>query len=103
MRWPSGWPLGRSQRSTAARSSARWKQRSLWRRHNLPIGIEEGVGESRYGDWTGQPLKELAKAPEWMQVQFMPSLARFPTGEGMGEMQARAVAARALRTAIRRA
>lgn len=62
-------------------------------RHNLPIQIEEGVGESRYGDWTGQPLKELAKAPEWMQVQFVPSLARFPGGEGLGEMQARAVAA----------
>lgn len=61
-------------------------------RLGLPIGIEDGVGESRYGDWTGQPLKELAKTPDWMQVQFVPSLARFPNGEGLAEMQARAVA-----------
>lgn len=61
-------------------------------RLNLPIGIEDGIGESRYGEWTGQPLKELAKTAEWMQVQFVPSLARFPGGESLAEMQARAVA-----------
>jgi probable phosphoglycerate mutase len=60
---------------------------------SLEIAIEDGVGESRYGDWTGQSIKELAKAPEWMQVQFTPGLARFPNGESLGEMQARAVAA----------
>lgn len=60
---------------------------------NLDIVIEDGVGESRYGDWTGQSIKELAKAPEWLRVQFTPSLARFPNGESLGEMQARAVAA----------
>jgi probable phosphoglycerate mutase len=59
----------------------------------LAVQIEEGVGESRYGDWTGQPLKELAKTPEWQTIQFAPSLARFPGGEGLAEMQARAVAA----------
>lgn len=60
---------------------------------DLEVVIEEGVGESRYGDWTGQSIKELAKAPEWLQVQFTPGLARFPNGESLGEMQARAVAA----------
>ena len=62
-------------------------------RHGLDIVVEEEVGESRYGDWTGQSIKELAKAPEWLQVQFTPGLARFPNGESLGEMQARAVAA----------
>lgn len=58
----------------------------------LEILIEEGVGETRYGDWTGQSIKELAKAPEWVQVQFTPGLAHFPNGESLGAMQARAVA-----------
>jgi probable phosphomutase (TIGR03848 family) len=62
-------------------------------RHGLDVWIEEGVGESRYGDWTGQSIKELAKTPEWLQVQYTPGLARFPNGEALGEMQARAVAA----------
>lgn len=61
--------------------------------HGLEVMVEQDVGESRYGDWTGQSIKELAKAPEWMQVQFTPGLARFPNGESLGEMQARAVAA----------
>lgn len=59
----------------------------------LEIVVEEGVGESRYGDWTGQSIKELAQAPEWLHVQFTPSLAHFPHGETLGAMQARAVAA----------
>ena len=63
------------------------------RHDGLEVVIEEGVGESRYGDWTGQSIKELAKTPEWLQVQFTPGLARFPNGESLGEMQARAVAA----------
>ncbi|HSN77438.1 MAG TPA: MSMEG_4193 family putative phosphomutase [Anaerolineae bacterium] len=62
-------------------------------RHDLDVVIEDDVGEARYGDWTGQSIKELAKTPEWLQVQFTPGLARFPNGESLGEMQARAVAA----------
>mgnify|MGYP003376811892 CR=1 FL=1 len=87
----AAWPIAAIYSSPLERAVE--TAQPLAARHNLPIGIEEGVGESRYGDWTGQPLKELSKAPEWMQVQFVPSLARFPNGEGLGEMQARAVAA----------
>lgn len=61
-------------------------------RLNLPLTVEEGVAESRYGDWTGQSIKELSKTPEWIQVQLTPSLMRFPGGESLGEMQARVVA-----------
>lgn len=60
--------------------------------HGLPIHIREGVGEARYGDWTGQKLEELAKTDLWPVVQFHPSGARFPGGEAIHEMQARAVA-----------
>lgn len=63
--------------------------------HQLEIQIQEGVGEVRYGDWTGQSIKDLAKEKEdaWRVVQFSPSMARFPGGEAIREMQARAVAA----------
>ena len=52
-----------------------------------------GVIEAEYGEWTGQPIKELAKTELWKQVQRAPSLARFPAGESILEMQTRAVAA----------
>jgi probable phosphomutase (TIGR03848 family) len=59
--------------------------------HNMEVQIREGVGEVRYGEWTGQSLKDLAKEDAWQVVQFYPSGARFPGGEGIREMQARAV------------
>lgn len=62
------------------------------RPHGLPIRIREGVGEARYGEWTGQKLEDLSKTELWRVVQFHPSGARFPEGEALREMQARAVA-----------
>lgn len=60
-----------------------------------PLEVDERVGECRYGDWTNQPLKNLAKEPLWKVVQAHPSAAVFPGegGESMAEMSARAVAA----------
>jgi len=65
----------------------------LARALNLPIRIREGIGEVRYGDWTGRSVKELAEqeAATWHVIQTAPSRARFPNGEGLYEMQARAV------------
>ncbi|GAA4252532.1 MSMEG_4193 family putative phosphomutase [Dactylosporangium darangshiense] len=56
---------------------------------------DEGIIECRYGDWTGRPLKELAKEPLWATVQAHPSAAVFPgaDGESMAAMSARAIAA----------
>jgi probable phosphoglycerate mutase len=62
------------------------------RPHGLPVRIREGIGEAHYGEWTGQKLEDLAKTELWRVVQFHPSGARFPGGEAMREMQARAVA-----------
>jgi probable phosphomutase (TIGR03848 family) len=61
----------------------------------LPVQVDDRFGECRYGDWTGQPLKKLAKDPLWRVVQAHPSAVRFPgpAGESMVEMQARALAA----------
>ena len=56
---------------------------------------DDRLGEARYGDWTGRPLKELVKDPLWKVVQQHPSAAVFPgpEGEGLAQTQARAVAA----------
>jgi len=61
--------------------------------HDLKVRILDGIGETRYGEWTGQSLKELAKTELWPVVQAFPSGARFPGGESLRETQARAVAA----------
>ncbi len=59
----------------------------------LNVQLDERVGECHYGDWTGQPLKKLAKEPLWRVVQAHPSAVRFPGGESMLGMQDRAVGA----------
>ena len=62
---------------------------------HAPRHVDDRVGECRYGDWTGQSLKTLAKDPMWKVVQSHPSAAVFPgpEGESMAAMQARAVGA----------
>ncbi|WP_410646647.1 histidine phosphatase family protein [Amycolatopsis sp. cmx-4-54] len=54
---------------------------------------EPALSEVDYGEWTGRALKDLFKEPLWRVVQAHPSAAVFPGGEGLAEMQARAVAA----------
>ncbi len=62
-----------------------------------PAAVQEDdrVGECHYGDWTGQPLKRLAREPLWRVVQAHPGAARFPgeDGESIMDMQHRAVTA----------
>lgn len=64
-------------------------------RPEVPVHCDERLGECKYGDWTGKPLKKLAKEPLWRVVQQHPSGARFPgpDGESMLDMQHRAVGA----------
>ncbi len=59
------------------------------------IRQDERLGECRYGDWTGKPLRKLVKEPLWRVVQAHPSAVRFPgpDGESMMDTQHRAVAA----------
>jgi probable phosphomutase (TIGR03848 family) len=59
----------------------------------LKVDTVEDLGEVRYGAWTGRTLKELAKEPAWKVVQGNFSAARFPDGESVFELQARAVVA----------
>jgi probable phosphomutase (TIGR03848 family) len=76
-------PLERCQETAAVVAGAK----------GLKVETLEDVGEVRYGDWTGRTLKELGKEPLWRVVQATPSAARFPEGESLFEMQARAVLA----------
>jgi probable phosphomutase (TIGR03848 family) len=80
-------PLDRCQETAALVAAAR---------EQPPVThIDDRLGECRYGDWTGRPLKRLAADPLWPVVQAHPSAVRFPgaDGESMLAMQGRAVAA----------
>jgi probable phosphomutase (TIGR03848 family) len=60
---------------------------------SLQPQVDERLIECGYGDWTGRPLKELARDPLWKQVQAQPSAVRFPNGESLPEVAARSVQA----------
>ena len=62
-------------------------------RDGSPIVVEQGLVECGYGEWTGKSLRELSKDKLWGTVQHQPSAVRFPGGESMSEMSARAVGA----------
>jgi probable phosphomutase (TIGR03848 family) len=55
--------------------------------------VDERITECGYGVWTGRPIRELTKDPIWKVVQTQPSAARFPDGEALTDVSARAVAA----------
>jgi probable phosphomutase (TIGR03848 family) len=55
--------------------------------------VDDGLVEVDYGTWTGRKISELVKEPLWAVVQQQPSAAVFPDGEGLAQVQARAVAA----------
>jgi probable phosphomutase (TIGR03848 family) len=55
--------------------------------------VDERLSEVDYGEWTGRKINELVKEPLWSVVQAQPSAAVFPDGEGLANVQARAVAA----------
>jgi probable phosphomutase (TIGR03848 family) len=63
------------------------------RAETCPIQVEQGLVECGYGEWTGKALRELSKDKLWGAVQSQPSAVRFPGGESMAEMSARAVGA----------
>ena len=72
-------PLERT-RETAAPIAARL---------GLKVTSERGLLECDFGEWTGRPLKEMAKEPAWTTVQRYPSGFRFPSGESFREMSTR--------------
>lgn len=65
----------------------------LARARGLAPVVEHRLVEVDYGDWTGRDLKALLEEPLWKIVQQHASAAVFPGGEGLAQVQARAVAA----------
>ncbi|NYI68428.1 MSMEG_4193 family putative phosphomutase [Spelaeicoccus albus] len=60
----------------------------------MPDGLpDDALNEVDYGGWQGKKLADLAGQPEWKTIQNTPSAVRFPGGESIAEMSARAVAA----------
>lgn len=59
----------------------------------LPVQKCEGIGEVRYGEWTGRSLKVLTRTKLWKVVQRQPSAMEFPGGETLRAVQARALEA----------
>lgn len=74
-------PLERTRETAAAISAA----------VGVKVTVDKGLLEVDIGDWTGQELKTVRKAPEWKQVHSYPSGFRFPGGESFVEMQTRIV------------
>lgn len=58
-----------------------------------PFEVDDRLVECDYGEWTARPIKELTRDPIWKVVQSQPSAARFPGGESLTEVSARAIAA----------
>jgi len=81
-------PLQRCRETAAAVAAARDG-------HQVAITEDARFAEVAYGDWTGKPIKRLAKEPLWRVVQAHPSAVRFPgpDGESLPGVQERAVAA----------
>ncbi len=67
--------------------------RPLSERRGLTPVVDERLLEVDYGSWTGRAIKDLVSEPLWKVVQQHPSAAVFPEGEGLAQMQARAVTA----------
>ena len=53
--------------------------------------IDPSLNEVDYGDWSGKKLITLARKQEWRTVQESPSRMYFPGGEGIAQMQSRAM------------
>jgi probable phosphoglycerate mutase len=53
--------------------------------------LDHGLTEVDYGDWSGKKLSVLSRNKLWSVVQNTPSQMYFPKGEGILEMQTRAL------------
>jgi probable phosphomutase (TIGR03848 family) len=53
--------------------------------------IDQELTEVDYGTWSGKKLAILSKNKLWKTVQEAPSRMYFPSGEGIAQMQARAM------------
>ena len=57
------------------------------------IIVNEDLSEVDYGKWTGKKLSSLYREKLWKVVQNRPSAMYFPAGEGLAQVQVRAMRA----------
>src|SRR5262245_19886292 len=74
-------PLERCRETAAPLAKAR----------GLDIRVRRAWIETGYGEWTGRSISQLRRTKLWRTVMAAPSNARFPGGESLLEVQARAV------------
>lgn len=60
-------------------------------RHGVEVRIEDDLTEVGYGSWSGRSFRSLQRLKLWEVVQRRPSAVRFPDGETLRDVQARAV------------
>ena len=65
----------------------------LARARRLAVRIRRAWIETGYGEWTGRSISQVRRTRLWRTVMQAPSNARFPGGESLLEVQARAVEA----------
>lgn len=63
----------------------------LARARGLPVRTRRDLLEVNYGEWSGRSIRQLARTRTWRAVQRTPSAVRFPGGETLPEVQARAI------------
>jgi probable phosphoglycerate mutase len=63
----------------------------LARARGLTPVADRGLIEVDYGEWSGRSIAQLRRTRLWRSVMRAPSTVRFPDGESLLEVQARAV------------
>ncbi len=74
-------PLERCRESAAPLAAAR----------GLEARPHKGLIETGYGEWTGRSIRQVTRTRLWRTLQRSPSAIRFPGGESLRDVQARAV------------
>ena len=74
-------PLERCRETAAPLARARGRR----------VDVRRAWIEVGYGDWTGRSISQLRRTKLWRRVMTTPSNVRFPGGERLLEVQARAV------------
>jgi len=57
----------------------------------VAVHVHRGLIETGYGEWTGRSIRQLTRTRLWRTMQRSPSSIRFPGGESLRDVQARAV------------
>ena len=68
-----------------------WESIGMSCNRKVELTIDNNLTEVDYGRWSGKKLAALSKLKQWETVQSNPSAMYFPLGEGLAQMQERAM------------